>query len=212
MIFYKSPFAAKLWACGESVNPPKVNIQEVQGGGLCPLDQRENQACYQLFRIFFNFGQITSFKLAVQNLLVKCTFTLIMHQFITEVFVTEKCTFTLNMHQFIGEVFVTEKCTFSLPILSLFHSISTKNRKVYFTSYTLPFQDSDSVGSSSPERGPQRRLTNKPQLIKQHSDLMAESRDVINQTGSLSPALRDATASGLMLSGTSIGRHRSALK
>ena len=70
------------------------------------------------------------------------------------------------------------------------------------------FQDSDSVGSGSPEHGPQRRTATKPQLIKQHSDLMAESRDIVNQTGPLSPALRDSSATGLMLSGT--GRHRSA--
>ncbi|XP_033624485.1 protein TANC1-like isoform X2 [Asterias rubens] len=69
-------------------------------------------------------------------------------------------------------------------------------------------QDSDSVGSGSPEHGPQRRTATKPQLIKQHSDLMAESRDIVNQTGPLSPALRDSSATGLMLSGT--GRHRSA--
>ena len=38
-----------LWGCGESVNPPKLNIQEVQGCFVLP-DQRETQACHPFFR------------------------------------------------------------------------------------------------------------------------------------------------------------------
>ena len=43
------PLVYCLWGCGKSLNPPKLNIQEVQG--LCPLDQRETQACYPFFRM-----------------------------------------------------------------------------------------------------------------------------------------------------------------
>ncbi|XP_038045459.1 protein TANC1-like [Patiria miniata] len=71
-------------------------------------------------------------------------------------------------------------------------------------------QDSDSVGSGSPEHAPNRRPVTKPVLVKQHSDLMAESRDVVGDVGPLSPTQRDASASGLLLSNTGVGRHRSA--
>ena len=47
------PLVSCLWGCGESVNPPKLNIQEVQG--LCPLDQRETQARYPIFQDIFTF-------------------------------------------------------------------------------------------------------------------------------------------------------------
>ena len=47
------PIVSCLWGCGESVNPSKLNIQEIWGegeggggGGLCPLDQREIQTRY----------------------------------------------------------------------------------------------------------------------------------------------------------------------
>ncbi|XP_022099780.1 protein TANC1-like isoform X2 [Acanthaster planci] len=71
-------------------------------------------------------------------------------------------------------------------------------------------QDSDSIGSSSPEHAPNRRQSTKPALIKQHSDLLAESRDVVNDVGLLSPVQQDTSASGLLLSNTGVGRHRSA--
>ena len=50
------PLVSCLWACGESVNPQKLNIREVLGA-LTSLDQRETQARYPFFRIFY-FGQI----------------------------------------------------------------------------------------------------------------------------------------------------------
>ena len=53
------PLVSSLWGCGEPVNPPKWNIQEVQGG-LCPLDQRVTQACYSFFRISFTFANRTA--------------------------------------------------------------------------------------------------------------------------------------------------------
>ena len=45
------PVVSCLWGCGESVNPPKLNIQELQGG-LCPLDQMETQARYPVSGFF----------------------------------------------------------------------------------------------------------------------------------------------------------------
>ena len=49
-VVVSKPLVFCLWGCGESVNPPKSNIQEVQGG-LCPLDQRETQVRCPFFRI-----------------------------------------------------------------------------------------------------------------------------------------------------------------
>ena len=40
--------ASCLWGCGESVNPPKLNIQEVQGG-ICPRNQSETQTRDPIF-------------------------------------------------------------------------------------------------------------------------------------------------------------------
>ena len=50
------PLVSCLWGCGESVNPSKLNIQEVQG--LCPLDHRKTQTRYLFFWIFFFFQNI----------------------------------------------------------------------------------------------------------------------------------------------------------
>ena len=45
------PLVSCLWGCGAPVNPPKLNIQEVQGG-LCPLDQRETPGLLPIFQDF----------------------------------------------------------------------------------------------------------------------------------------------------------------
>ena len=41
-----------LWGCGESVNPPKIK-HPGGSGGLCSLRQRETQACYPFFMMFY---------------------------------------------------------------------------------------------------------------------------------------------------------------
>ena len=49
------PLISCLWGCGESVNPPKLNIQEFQGGFVL-LTKMETQARYPFFRIFYFQG------------------------------------------------------------------------------------------------------------------------------------------------------------
>ena len=49
---YKSPFASILsclWGCGESVNPPKLNIQQVQGA-LSSRPKRDTQDFFTFVR------------------------------------------------------------------------------------------------------------------------------------------------------------------
>ena len=62
-LYFSKPLVSSLWGCGESVHPPKLNIQEVQGA----LSSRPkwDPARYPFFRIFY-FRQITPLFLVKQ--------------------------------------------------------------------------------------------------------------------------------------------------
>ena len=51
------PLVSCLWGCGESVNPPKLNIQG-GSGGLCPLEPKRDPGPLPVFQDFLYFCQI----------------------------------------------------------------------------------------------------------------------------------------------------------
>ena len=65
------PLVSCLWGCGESVNPPKLNIQEVQGASVLYSKGRPRPATH--FPGFFTFCQITPLTIFYSVCLYKWT-------------------------------------------------------------------------------------------------------------------------------------------